>query len=204
MGNMAIGDVSRETLEKLTIFEDLLRKWSQKINLVAPSTLSTIWNRHIADSLQLVDLMREQTGRCADLGSGGGLPGLITAIARNDRAPKISDVYLLESDQRKCAFLRAVLRETDTPATVVAQRIEHAEPLNCDLITARALAPLPRLLDYALRHANTGGTCFFQKGQTWKEEAKAAEESFSFSCKQHNSRTQDGSVILEIGEISRV
>lgn len=192
-------NVSRETFDRLEIFVALLRKWSPRINLVSKSTMDQVWERHIADSIQVVEAAGATGEKWVDLGSGGGLPGLVIALSNPDLA-----VTMVESDLRKSTFLRTVLRETGCKAEVIAERIEAITPQNADLISARALAPLAKLLDFASLHLNPDGFALFPKGVTWKKELKEAESMFSFQHEIIKSRTQEGAVILRIGEISRV
>ncbi|MDO6729810.1 16S rRNA (guanine(527)-N(7))-methyltransferase RsmG [Marinovum sp. 2_MG-2023] len=192
-------NVSRETFDRLEIFVALLRKWSPRINLVSKSTMAQVWERHIADSIQVVEAAGATGEKWVDLGSGGGLPGLVIALSNPDLA-----VTMVESDLRKSTFLRTVLRETGCKAEVIAERIEAITPQNADVISARALAPLAKLLDFASLHLNPGGFALFPKGVTWKKELKEAESMFSFQHEIVKSRTQEGAVILRIGEISRV
>lgn len=192
-------NVSRETFDRLEIFVALLRKWSPRINLVSKSTMDQVWARHIADSIQVVEAAGTTGEKWVDLGSGGGLPGLVIALSNPDLA-----VTMVESDLRKSTFLRTVLRETGCKAEVIAERIEAITPQNADVISARALAPLARLLDFTSLHLNPDGFALFPKGVTWKKELKEAESMFSFQHEIIKSRTQEGAVILRIGEISRV
>ena len=178
----------------------LLRKWNPKINLVSRGTLQDVWERHIRDSLQVFEAAEGLTGAWVDLGSGGGLPGLVVALAQH---PGFS-VTLLESDQRKAVFLRTVLRETGSTGTVIAERIEATEPQSAAVLSARALAPLPHLLGFCERHLAQEGVALLPKGITWKNEVAEAQKSFSFHCEAIKSCTQEGSVILRIREISRV
>ncbi|MDA7427685.1 16S rRNA (guanine(527)-N(7))-methyltransferase RsmG [Primorskyibacter aestuariivivens] len=197
-------NVSRETFERLEIYVELLRKWTPRINLVAKSTMPEVWERHIADSIQLLEVMAGRSGHYADLGSGGGLPGLVTAIAHTDFDMELNAVTLVESDQRKAAFLRTVLRETESKGQVVAARIEAIDPLSAEILSARALASLDDLLGFAEQHLAKTGVAVFPKGINWRAELEEAQKTFSFTCEAHKSQTQDGAVILEIGEISRV
>ncbi len=196
-------DVSRETLERLELLANLLRKWNPKINLVSKSTIGDLWNRHILDSVQIYNQSAEKTGHWVDVGSGGGFPGLVVAILNaGDGYPY--NVTLIESDLRKCTFLRTVLRETGVKASVITERIEKAEPQNAEVFSARALADLNLLLEFSSRHLGEGGTCLFPKGVNWKKEVLTAEESWSFSYETINSVTQEGAVILKIREVKRV
>lgn len=197
-------NVSRETFERLEIYVSLLRKWTPRINLVAKSTLPEVWERHIADSLQLLEVMMGQSGHYADLGSGGGLPGLVVAIAHRDFDMDLNNITLVESDQRKAAFLRTVLRETQSKGQVKAARIEALDPLNANILSARALASLDDLLGFAEQHLSKSGVAVFPKGINWRAELEEAQKTFSFTYEAHKSKTQDGAVILELGEIYRV
>lgn len=194
--------VSRETMQRLDDYEALIRRWNPRINLVAPATLSDLRRRHIEDCLQISRLVAPKTGLWADLGSGGGLPGLVLAIANAD-----SDVefLLVESDQRKAAFLRTVIRELGlTRASVKTARIEEVDPLNAAYISARALAPLPRLMPYLQRHMAADGQAWLMKGQQWQAELAEAQKDWRFNVTAHPSSTQDGAAILEISGVSHV
>lgn len=192
--------VSRETFERLEIYVNLLKKWSPRINLVSKTTLDNPWDRHIRDSLQILNAAENACGPWVDLGSGGGMPGLVVALCQGSNRP----VALIESDTRKATFLRTVLRETGTQATVIAERIENVPPQGAAILSARALAPLPKLLQYAQRHLRPDGLALLPKGITWKNELAAAQKSFSFHWDSITSETQDGAVILRIGAISHV
>jgi 16S rRNA (guanine527-N7)-methyltransferase len=195
--------VSRETFERLKIYADLLVKWNPRINLVAKSTIDSLWQRHMADSLQVFHMPDHPVAHWADLGSGGGFPGLVVAIAAADTGSP-GRITLVESDQRKAAFLRAVLRETGVPATVIAERIETLSPLAADVISARALADLSALLGLAQRHLAVGGTCLFHKGKNWQSEVQTAQETWHFSYDAIPSETESQAVVLKIKGISLV
>ncbi|MGR3320542.1 MAG: 16S rRNA (guanine(527)-N(7))-methyltransferase RsmG [Pseudooceanicola sp.] len=193
-------DVPRGTLERLEIHARLLEQWNPRINLVSAATLGDLWARHIEDSLQLAE-MAQTDAHWTDLGSGGGFPGLVIAAVHAE-VPGFR-MTLIESDQRKAVFLRTVAREAGLPVRVETKRIEEAEPQQADVLTARALAPLDRLLDFTMRHRKPGGTALFPKGETWREEVAAAKESWDFAPEIVESRTHGGSVILKIGELKR-
>lgn len=195
-------DVSRETFGALKDYQSLIQKWSPRINLVAKSTLADIWDRHICDSAQVFHVKQDEAGSWVDFGAGGGLPGIVVAILAKEKQPKL-DVTLVESDQRKCAFLRTVIRELALRATVLSDRIETLDPLGANIISARALAPLPKLLDLSHRHLQPDGICLFQKGQAWKKEVADARSAWSFDLNVVESKTQTEAVILEIGDIRR-
>lgn len=194
-------NVSRETKERLDIYLELLRKWSPKINLVSQESLKDAGNRHFDDSLQVASLCPKDAKSWVDLGSGGGFPGAVVAIALGDRD---IDVTLIESDQRKATFLRTVSRETKTPFAVIAERIENVPPMKSDVISARALAPLEELLGFAEQHLAPTGVAFFMKGESWRTEVDAAQKKWRFACKAHTSVTHPDAAILEIGGLSRV
>lgn len=199
----AVGDVSRETLEKLRRLEILIRKWTPAINLVAKSTINNLWDRHIEDSLQLVHLAPRRTMTWADLGSGGGFPGLVIAIAGPERIPALR-VTLIESDQRKAAFLRTAVRELDLPAEVIANRIEDIAPLGSDVVSARALARLDVLLSLAGRHLAPHGLALFLKGASAQSEIEEALEHWRFNHQKILSKTDAAGVILKIEGIALV
>lgn len=194
-------NVSRETKERLDIYLELLRKWSPKINLVSQESLKDAGNRHFDDSLQVASLCPKDAKSWVDLGSGGGFPGAVVAIALVDRD---IDITLIESDQRKATFLRTVSRETKTPFAVIAERIENVPPMKSDVISARALAPLEELLGFAEQHLAPTGVAFFMKGESWRAEVDAAQKKWRFACKAHTSVTHPDAAILEIGGLSRV
>jgi 16S rRNA (guanine527-N7)-methyltransferase len=195
-------DVSRETLDMLTRYDELLHRWNPKINLVSKATLDQSWWRHVVDSVQIVDIL-PSWDRWADLGSGGGFPGLVVAILAKSNRPEAS-VTLVESDLRKTAFLRTVIRDLKLSATVHAKRIETLDPLEADVISARALADLSKLLEYAARHLHDGGSALFMKGSSWAQEVEAARKTWSFSLVVHESRTDPSAAVLEVKEIRRV
>ena len=199
----AASAVSRETLERLDIYVDLLSRWNRKINLVAPSTVDAAWTRHIKDSAQILQISPGWVESWVDLGSGGGFPGAVVAIVAADKGRR-TKFSLVESDQRKATFLRTVARETGVQFIVHSRRIEDVEPLNADVVSARALAPLDKLLGFVHRHMNPSGVALLPKGANWQVEYGSALEQWTFDCKTHASTTDADAVILEIGEIKRV
>ena len=194
-------NVSRETSGRLRRFDDLLHKWNPTINLVSRASLKDSWTRHIVDSVQVFRCL-DPTGTWVDLGSGGGFPGLVVAILAADEKPGLR-VTLVESDRRKAAFLRTVVRETGINCTVLAKRIEQVEPCNADILSARALANLTMLLSYADRHLSTSGTALFPKGATWKKEVEEAQKEWKFGSEAIMSKTDSSAVILKIKGVSR-
>ncbi len=193
-------NVSRETIARLVEFEALVRKWTQKINLVSKATIDDIWDRHIVDSAQFCQYLPEKCVSFTDIGSGGGFPGVVLAAVLKETHPE-AQVTLIESDTRKCAFLRNAARELELNATVLNERIEAAEPQDSDILTARALAPLHNLLPLVARHLSKDGTALLAKGQNWEQEIEEAQEKWAFRHIVHPSKTQKEAVILEVGEI---
>jgi len=195
-------NVSRETLDKLRGFSDLVEKWTSKINLISKSSVPHIWERHILDSAQIFEIA-PKAGQWVDIGSGGGFPGIIAAIlTQESEAPH--QMYLIESDIRKCAFLRSAIRELDLKATVVSARIEAQAPMEADIISARALASLSELLGYAEQHLKTSGTALFLKGENWEKEHEEAQKTWSYRCEAIKSKTHPAAAILKVEDIVRV
>lgn len=190
-------DVSRETRKRLDEFAALLINWNRRINLVGSSDRGELERRHIVDCVQVAGLIGEGA-TVADLGSGAGLPGLIVAICRPDL-----HVTCLESDTRKAIFLREAIRILALDAEVLNARIETVPPLGASVVTARGLAPLPRLLGYVARHLAADGTAILMKGRKWKEELERARTTWHFSCEAASSRTEPQAVILSIGGLTR-
>lgn len=198
-----IPGVSRETQDRLQQFADLFQKWAKTINLVAPSTQEDMWQRHIADSAQIFRLA-DRVGTWVDLGSGGGFPGIITAILLSEHQD--GWVHLVESNQKKAAFLRVALASTGARGTIHSVRIEDAPTLipQCDFVSARALADLDKLLEYASPWLLDGpSTAFFHKGRDYESELKKAHGRWRFDLVKHQSSIQADSVILEIGNLQR-
>jgi 16S rRNA (guanine527-N7)-methyltransferase len=191
-------DVSRETQAKLARFVALLLHWNATVNLVARADEPFLWDRHIADSLQLAPLMTPRTERAIDFGSGAGFPGLILALATG------VPFDLIEADQRKAAFLREAARVTGAPVRIHAVRIEAASMLPAPLITARAVAALPRLLMLAAPLLAPGGMCLFLKGGNANAELTHAATQWQMQADGIPSRTAPGARILRITGIGRV
>lgn len=195
-------DVSRETLHKLQEFHDLLIKWNSSINLVSKNSLAHVWDRHVWDSAQIY-ILGHPCEKWVDIGSGGGFPGLIVSIVGQEKNPDMQ-VFMIESDVRKSTFLRTVIRELGLNAEVSVSRIEEADPVEADVLSARALADLPVLLSFAERHLKPSGQALFFKGETWEKEVEDARKSWSFDLTPHTSKTNQNAAILEVREIQRV
>ncbi len=191
--------VSRETIDALAIYDAQLTKWNKAINLVSKSTVKQAETRHFLDSVQLLPLIPTDTKTLYDLGSGGGFPGLVLAILLKDR--KV-DVHLIESDQRKCTFLREVARLTDTPVTVHAERIEAVDLPPADVITARAFAPLDQLCAYAHRLWKKQTVGLFLKGETVEQELTAAQNQWTLTASLAPSQTASSGHILTLTDLA--
>ena len=195
--------VSRETIARVDAYVGALEKWTPRINLVAKSTLPDLWTRHVADSLQVAELLQEQDLRYCDFGSGGGLPGLIVAAVLAEKQPQ-TEIILVESDQRKAAFLMSAAREMGVTARVMASRIESLPKIGANVISARALAPLPKLLEWASPHLAPGGRCLFLKGAAFRQEIDEALVNWRFDSEKWTSATNPDAVVLELRNIAHV
>ena len=189
-------DVSRETLASLSAFVGLLEKWQARINLVSPATLPDIWHRHILDSAQLVPYLpvvsTRRRRKILDIGSGAGFPGLVLAILGT------GDVQLVESDQRKAVFLQTVIRELGLSARVSNQRIEALPSCQPDVITARALAALPKLMSLITPQLHEGLTCLFLKGVSVDEELTNFQTYSTMIPHLYPSVTNEDGVIVKL------
>ena len=184
-----------ESNDRLRLFASLLLRWNGTLNLIAARDAQVVWDRHIADSLQLVPLMPAGLTRAIDLGSGGGFPGLVLAIATGVAFD------LIESDQRKASFLRTAILETGATATVHCCRIETATVAPAGLVTARALAPLPRLLPLVARFLTADGLCLLLKGARADAELAAASPDWTMRAERIPSKTGTDGVVLRIREL---
>jgi 16S rRNA (guanine527-N7)-methyltransferase len=193
--------VSHETETRLDLFVNLFLRWQNAVQLVAKSTLPTLWTRHIADSLQLVALAPDARV-WVDLGSGGGFPGLIVAIALADRPGAL--VHLVESDTRKAAFLREAARVTGAPVKIYAERIESAAERigRVDIVTARALASLSQLIEFAKPLLSDGTRCIFLKGQDVDKELTEAAKSWSIKSTIQPSLTDPRGRIVIVEHVA--
>jgi 16S rRNA (guanine527-N7)-methyltransferase len=200
---LKVTPVSRETEARLDRYVDLLHEWQAKTNLVAPSTLSHLWTRHVADSLQLVGLA-PSAATWIDLGSGGGFPGVVLACALADRSGAV--VHLVERNAKKAAFLREAIRVTSSPGVVHLSDIRDIVDSmagRIDCVTARALAPLHQLVGFAEPLVKKGAKALFLKGQDVDAELTEATKYWNITPRLHSSRTGGHGWIVELDQIER-
>ncbi len=195
-------NVSRETIERLEIYEALLRQWQEGTNLVAPKTLDQVWHRHFADSAQLLNLAPD-SAKWLDLGSGAGFPGLVIAICAANRED--SHVHIVESNARKCAFCQEVVRETGSSVEIHCTRIESLGRTNrfesVEIVTARALSPLNDLLALAEPFLRDSSTGLFLKGRNAEKEQQEAEKYWTFKAELHPSITDSQASIVRVTQL---
>ena len=188
-------------MERLSIYAERLKRWNTQINLVSTASMNDLWRRHILDSAQLINHLPPQATALVDLGTGAGFPGLVLAILSDLRA------HLIEVDTRKAAFLVEVARLTEASASVHSVRIEDLEPFPVDVITARALAPLSRLLDFAAPILDISATrtpiCLFLKGAKWREELTTAQKEWSIRANSFASISDPTGRVMVLGNVSR-
>lgn len=189
--------VSRETLDRLEVYAATLRKWQRRINLVGRDSLGDLWRRHFLDSAQLLPLIPPAARTLVDLGSGAGFPGLVLA------ALGVPGVHLVESDARKCAFLREVARLVEVEVRIHNRRIEDVAPMTADVVTARALAPLDELLDLAEPFIAPHSICVFLKGRGADEELTRARETWNMTVMRHPSASDPSGTILRLEHLHR-
>ena len=200
LGPEALGEqlhVSRETLERLTVYLELLRRWQRAVNLVGRGTLADPWRRHVLDCAQLAPHVPAGAATVVDLGSGAGFPGMVLSIMG------LRGVHLVESDRRKAQFLREVARATGASVQVHAERIERMRGWSADVITARALAPLPRLLVLTERFMTSDSVCLFLKGRSGARELTEARVTWHMEAEMFPSRSEPTGMVLQLRGIRR-
>lgn len=189
-------NVSHETKQKLSLYQELLLKWNNKINLIGAQSIDSIFSRHIQDSLQLMQYVDDQKKRIVDFGSGAGLPGLVLAIAG------CKDVHLIESDKRKTLFMQEALRllKIDQNVEIYNKRIENIPYLAADIITSRACADINTLLYYSYKHMKCDGYALFLKGETVQKELALAK-NHAYNYELHQSVTNTKGMICKITDL---
>ena len=192
----AMTGCSDAALARLAAYLDLLAHWQRRINLVGTSTLADPWRRHVLDSQQLVPLLPPGAPAVTDLGSGAGFPGLVIALLAGAAV-----VTLVEADQRKAAFLAAAARATDAAICLEVRRMETLPAASADVVTARACAPLPRLLPTIARILRPGGVALLLKGQTGKAELTRAEKDWTMRTTVIGSVTEPAGVVLQLQDL---
>ncbi|MBZ9675222.1 16S rRNA (guanine(527)-N(7))-methyltransferase RsmG [Mesorhizobium sp. ES1-1] len=199
----AAGPVSRETFERLIAFEHIFQKWNRSINLVAQSTAADVWERHILDSAQLARI-EHAAERWVDIGSGGGFPGLVLAFLLAERTG--ASIVLVESNRKKASFLQTVIGQFHLPARVLTARIEESHALVSapQIVTARALAGLPTLLDLSAPWLMRGARGLFHKGRDYRAEVKESVNRWAFDLVEHPSVTDPHGVILDLSNLRPV
>ena len=189
-------------METFDGYAEALARWQQSINLVGPKTLADPWRRHYLDSAQLLDYLPDKAATLVDIGSGAGFPGMVLAIL----LPKVggTQVELIESDQRKCVFLNEIKRLTSAPVTVHNVRAEAYDGPKGDVVTARACAPLARLLPWAAAVLKPGGRCLFLKGESVQDELTLARKDWKMQTQLHPSRSDSSGAILEVSDLAPI
>ena len=200
---VARAPISPDSLVDYDRWVALLAKWNARINLVAPSTLPDVWLRHALDSAQIIPHIPANARMVVDFGSGAGFPGLAIAIEAKHDGARDQHVHLIESAGKKASFLRTVIRELALPATVHSQRIEAMAPLEADVVTARAFAPLTRLLPMADHHLAPGGRLVLLKGGDLRSEEKDVAADWSYSRTIAPSSSDSSGVIITITDLGR-
>ena len=198
-----VTDVSHETFEHYKEWSNLLSHWNRKINLVSSHTINNFWLRHALDSYQLTGYVPSGAKTILDMGAGAGFPGLAFAI-HAAQEQNGQHVTLVESNGKKCNFLRAVIRELGLPASVMQARAENIRPQPYDIITARAFAPLPKLLTYSAPFWSETTIGIFPKGERWQDEVKAAQTYWCFKLESEPSQTDENAKTLLVRGLERV
>ncbi|MDE0114424.1 MAG: 16S rRNA (guanine(527)-N(7))-methyltransferase RsmG [Albidovulum sp.] len=194
--------VSRETLARLKRFEELLKNWNSYANLVSKKSIANCRERHFKDSAQLYRLWPQNCAKWLDLGSGGGFPAIVLACHAVEYHPE-TVFTLVEPNSKKCRFLNMVARELELNARAETERAESIAPQNANVVSARALAPLAKLLSYAERHAAADGLCIFPKGARYSKEIDEARRIWDFELEIVPSETDSAAAILLTRNIRR-
>lgn len=193
-----LSGISNESFERLEIYIDLLKRWQQNINLVGKNSLFDVWGRHILDSTQLSKFITPRMMAIADIGTGAGFPGMVLAIiaVKKDR-----EIHLIESNQRKCAFLREVNLATQAGVFIHNKRVENITELSVDLVISRAVASVEKLLQFSNFILKKDGQCLFLKGNKWRDELTQAQLKWMMKETIIQSMTDPTGKILKLEEI---
>ncbi len=195
-------NVSCETFDQLKTYQALLNEWQEKFNLVSRSSLEDAWNRHFLDSAQLINFMPEDAKTLADFGSGAGFPAMVLAIMVKEKTPYLK-ITLIESIKKKTLYLNEVAKKTNTPVTIINDRIENIAPQKFDIITSRAMTALSELLKYAFPFCKKKTVCLFPKGKNYAAELAEAHKHWRFNCRIEPSKVSDEGKILIITDIAK-
>ena len=193
--------VSRETMDKLKAYEQLLCEWQNKFNLVSKASLQDAWNRHFLDSIQLFEYIPSNSKIMFDFGSGAGFPGMVLAIIAAEKMPQLK-INLVESIKKKTLYLNAVKEMFDVNVNIINDRIENISRTCADVITSRAMCNLNDLLKYSNRLSNKKTTLIFPKGKSYKDELSLAQKFWNFDCKVVENKINKDGVILVINNLS--
>ncbi len=193
-------NVSRETIKKLESYQALVKEWNSKFNLISKSTENIIWERHIVDSLQLIKFITQKDKILLDLGSGAGFPGVVLAIACQELYPDLK-INLVESIGKKTTFLQEVNKILNLNMEIYKERIENLKIGKVDIITSRALASLPKLLEYAKPFCSNNTRLIFLKGEKWVQEQEEARKKWIYKCEVYDSDTSEDGKILRISDL---
>jgi len=195
-----INEILMASEKDIYMYIDILKQWQKAVNLISKTTLDEIWTRHIMDSAQIYPLLPKTAETLVDLGSGAGFPALVLAILNKNQKGNLKQITLIESDTKKCLFLKEVARQLSLPVQILNQRIEKVQNLSADVVTARALASLNELLILGKNIITRDTTCLFLKGQTVQEEIK----NITFPCQieKIKSITNSNSFIIKMTEVS--
>ncbi len=193
-------NVSRETIKSFSEYETILSKWNQKINLVSPKTLADLWVRHFLDSGQIINHVDASGKKWVDVGAGAGFPGLVVALLLRDR--KIDcDIVLVEKNTRKVFFLNEVIRKLNLNVKVVNNNVDTIEPLNADILTARAFSELKNLIELSVRHRKKRGVSLFLKGENYRLELDKTLNYWFFDYDIFDSLSNSSGKIIRVKKI---
>lgn len=190
-------NVSRETKEKLVHYVSLLEKWNKSVNLIAPSTVSDIWNRHIEDSLQILPLLPSEPSQILDIGSGAGLPGVVISLASDHK------VTMVDSDKKKALFLKEIRRHLGASYDIICERVENIPNQKYGIVTSRACANLSELLALSHPFLEEKSYCLFHKGRNYSKEVEDAEKEWLFNLEVTPSITDNEAALLKLSNIQR-
>ena len=196
-------NVSRETFNRLKIYEASLKEWQNKFNLVSNKSLEDAWNRHFLDSAQLIKYIPENAKKLYDLGSGAGFPGMVLAVIAAEKMPNLK-VSLIESIKKKTLYLNTVQKLCNVKVSIINDRIENLSLKDADVITSRAMCNLADLLKYSYKLANKNTIMIFPKGKTYQEEIERAQKAWKFNCQIEANEVSAEGVILVISNLSPI